>query len=45
MVDYKYFPYESEEEYGDGYTSNLAGTLISLKEEIKTCKENNERII
>jgi len=45
MVDYKDSPYESEEKYGFGNSSNLGVTLRSLKEEIRSCKENNDRII
>jgi len=45
MVDYKDSPYESNEQYGVGNYSDLADTLRSLKEEIRSCKENNERII
>lgn len=45
MVDYKESPYELEENYGVGNSSNLAFTLRSLKEEIKSCKEYNDIII
>ena len=45
MVDYKDSPYESEEQHGVGNSSNLAVTLRSLKEEIRSCKEDNYRII
>lgn len=45
MVDYKDSPYELEEKYGVGNSPNLADTLRSLKEEIRSCKENNDRII
>ena len=45
MVDYKDSPYESKEQYGVGNPSYLAVTLRSLKEEIRSCKEDNDRII
>ena len=45
MVDYKDSPYESEEQYGVGNPSNLAVTLRILKEEIRICKADNERIM
>lgn len=38
-------PYESKEKYGIGNSSDLAVTLIILKEEISSCKEDNDRII
>jgi len=45
MFDYRYSPYESEEKYGVGNPSNLEFTLRSLKEEIRSCKAENDRII
>lgn len=45
MVDYKDSPYDSEEQYGVGNSSNLEITLRSLKEEIRSCKAYNDRII
>ena len=45
MVDYKESPYESEDQYSVGNSSNLANTLRSLKEEIRSCKVDNDRII
>ena len=45
MVDYKDSPYESDEKHGVGHSSNLKDTLRSLKEEIRSCKANNDRII
>ena len=45
MVDYKDPPYEFEEQYGVGNSSDLADTLRSLKEEIRSCKANNDRIM
>jgi len=45
MVDYKDSPYELDEQRGVGYSSDFADTLRRLKEEIKSCKEDNEKII
>jgi len=45
MVDYKDSPYESEEQYGIGNSSDLAVTLSNLKEEIDIYKADNDRII
>ena len=45
MVDYKDSSYESEEKYGVHNSFNLADTLRSLKEEIRSCKKNNDRIM
>jgi len=45
MVDYKDSPYEYKEQYGVGNSSDLAVTLRILKEEINSCKEDNEKII
>jgi len=46
MVDYKDSPYESEEKYGVGNSYDLEVTLSSiLKEEIRSCKEDNDIII
>ena len=45
MADYKDSPHEFEEQYGVGNSSDLAVTLISLKEEIRSCKVDNEKII
>jgi len=45
MVDYIDSPYESEDQYGLGNPSDLVFTLRSLKEEIRSCKEDNDRII
>lgn len=45
MVDYRDSPYESEEQYGIGNSSNLAVTLRILKGDIRSCKEDNDRII
>ena len=45
IVDYKDSPYESEEQYGVGNSSDLTITLGSLKEEIRSCKVDNDIII
>jgi len=45
MVDYKDSPYESKEQYGVGNSYDLAVTLRSLKEEIRSCKEDNDIIM
>jgi len=47
MVDYISLdsPYRSDEQHGDGYSPNIATTLRSLKEEIKSCKPNNDKVI
>ena len=45
MVDYKDSPYESEEKYGGGSPFYLAITLRSLKEEIRSCKVDNDKIM
>ena len=45
LVDYEDSPYESEEQYGVGNSSNLTVTLIILKEEIRSCKVDNDIIM
>ena len=45
MVDYKDSPYKSDEQRGDGNSSDLTDTLRSLKEEIKSFKVENEKIM
>ena len=45
MSDHKDSPYESEEQYGVGNSSDLAVMLRSLKEEIRICKVDNDIII
>jgi len=45
VVDYRDSPYESEEQYGVGKSSDLEVTLRSLKEEIRSCKVDNDRIM
>jgi len=42
MVDYRDSPYKFEEHYGVGNSSDLAVTLRSLKEEIRSCKADND---
>jgi len=47
MVDYSSqdSPYGSDEKRGAGNSSNLADTLRSLKAEIRSCKEDNDKIM
>lgn len=45
MVDYKDSPYESEEQHDVGDSFDLVVTLRYLKEEIRSCKEDNDQII
>jgi len=45
MVDYKDSPYGSDEKNGVGHSFDLVDTLRSLKEEIRSCKAPNDRII
>lgn len=47
MVDYSSqdFPYRSYKKHGDGYSPHIEDTLRSLKEKIRSCKEDNDRII
>jgi len=45
MVDYRDSPYESEEQYGVGKSADLEVTLRILKEEIMSCKVDNDRIM
>lgn len=45
MVDYKYSPYESYEKHGVGPSFDLENMLRSLKEEIISCKVDNEKIM
>lgn len=45
MVDYEDSPYELDEQCGVGNSSNLADTLRSLNEEIRSCKEDNDKIM
>jgi len=45
MVEYKDSPYKSDGKHGVGHSLDLENTLISLKEEIKICKVDNDKII
>ena len=45
MVDYIDSLYESYEQHGVGHSYELADTMIILKEEIRSCKEDNEKIM
>lgn len=45
MVDYRDSPYKSEEQYGIVNSYNLGVTLRSLKEEIRSCKAANDKIL
>jgi len=45
MVDYKDSPCESKEWYGVWNSSDLAVTLRNLKEEIRSCKADNDIIM
>ena len=45
MVYYKYSPYESYVQHGIGHYFDLSDTLRSLKEEIRICKTDNEKIM
>ena len=45
MVDYKDSPCESNEQYSVGNYPDLADTLRGLKEEIRSCNANNDRIM
>jgi len=45
MVDYKDSPYETNEQRGVGNSSDLEDTLRILKEEIRSCKADNEKIM
>jgi len=45
VVDYIESPNASDEQHGVGHTSDLGDTLRSFKEEIRSCKEDNDRII
>lgn len=47
MVDYSSLdsPYGSNDEHGVGNSFDLANALIKMKEELRSCKEYNERIM
>lgn len=44
MVDYnsRDSPYRPDEHHGEGYSPDIAKTLRSLKEEIRSCKDDND---
>lgn len=42
VVDYVESPYASDEQHGVGHTSDLVVTLRILKEEIRSCKVDND---
>ena len=45
VVDYIESPYALDGQRGVGNSYDLADTLRSLKEEIRSCKENNDKIM
>ena len=45
MVYYKDSPCESDEQYSVGNSSDLADRLRSLKEERRSCKVDNDKIM
>jgi len=45
MIDFIDSPYESDELHGVGHFCDLADTLRSLKEEIRNCKVDNDKIM
>lgn len=45
MVDYKVSPYELDEQCSVGNSSDLVDKLSSLKEEIRSCNADNDRIM
>ena len=47
MVDYSFqdSPYGSDEQRGVGHSFDFEDTLRSLKEEIRSCKEDNDKIV
>jgi len=45
MVDYKDSPYESKEKYGVGNYFDMVDTLRIIKEEIRSCKVDIDRIM
>jgi len=38
-------PYRSIGKQGEEYSPGIAGTLRSLREKIKSCKEDNDRLV
>jgi len=45
VVDYIESPYALDEKHCVGHTSNLVDMLRSLKEEIRSCMADNDRMI
>ena len=45
VVDYIESPYESYEKHGVGYSFDLVDTLRNLKEEIRSFKIDNDKIM
>lgn len=47
MVDYssRDSPYRSVGQQGDEHSLGIVDTLRGLKEEIRSCKENNDRLV
>lgn len=45
MVEYKYSPHELDKQCGVGNYFDLVDTLIRLKEEIRSYKEDNDKIM
>ena len=45
VVDYIESPYVSDGQRGVGNSSDLADTLRSLKEEMRSCKVDNDKIM
>ena len=45
VVDYIKCPYASDDQRGVGHSYDLADTLKILKEEIRSCKEDNDKIM
>jgi len=45
MVDYKYSPFELDKQHGVGHSYDLEYTLRRLKEEIRSYKVDNEKIM
>ena len=45
VVEYIEYPYASYGQHGVGQSFDLEDTLRSLKEEISSCKEDNDKIM
>ena len=43
VVDYIESPYASNEQHSVGHSFDLIDTLRSLREEIRSCKEDNDK--